>query len=303
MKVFKHKKTAIALAICAAISGTALTTALTSAASNNANVSVNVSVKQSTKIVNWYKGAESDIVTDGYGKTGGKGMAMARIAAITDAQRNLLGIIKGVQIDSDTFMEDLIISSDIVKRKINGMLRGAQIIEEQEKDDDTYYVKMRVPLYGSTDSLASVVMPEIINNTKHEDFPQVTDELSETDIQHVKNAKYTGVIINANGLGMEPTFSPVIYDTEGRVVYGVQNLDYDAIIAEGMVGYADELADVSKGGRAGSKPLIIDAVEIKGGSNSNNKVNAVISVKDADKMLIANEANGILNKCAVVFVK
>ena len=102
---------------------------------------------------------------------------------------------------------------------------------------------------------------------------------------------------------MEPTFSPVIYDTEGRVVYGVQNLDYDAIIAEGMVGYADELADVSKGGRAGSKPLIIDAVEVKGGSNSNNKVNAVISVKDADKMLIANEANGILNKCAVVFVK
>ena len=134
--------------------------------SNDANVSVNVSVKQSTKIVNWYKGAESDIVTDGYGKTGGKGMAMARIAAITDAQRNLLGIIKGVQIDSDTFMEDLIISSDIVKRKINGMLRGAQIIEEQEKDDDTYYVKMRVPLYGSTDSLASVVMPEIIRRAR-----------------------------------------------------------------------------------------------------------------------------------------
>ena len=55
------------------------------------------------------------------------------MAAVMDAQRNLLGIIKGVQIDSDTLMQDLIIESDTVKRNINGLLRGAQIIEEYEK--------------------------------------------------------------------------------------------------------------------------------------------------------------------------
>ena len=135
MKIFNHKKFVVALALSGMISATAFTTDIDiiSAAPTKANVSVNVSVKQTSNIVNWYKGSDSDIIADGIGKTGGKGMSMARMAAVMDAQRNLLGIIKGVQIDSDTLMQDLIIESDTVKRNINGLLRGAQIIEEYEK--------------------------------------------------------------------------------------------------------------------------------------------------------------------------
>lgn len=270
----------------------------------NANVSVNVSVKQPVQVINWVKGSDSDIISEGIGRSGGRGMTMARMAAVMDAQRNLLGIIKGVQIDSETLMEDLIISNDTVRREINGMLRGSQIIEEYELDEDEYYVRMRVPLYGSTDSLASIIMPELVKNTTRVEFPKVTDtELSEEEIQEIIDASYTGVIINASGLGMNPTFSPVIYDTEGRAIYGIQNLNYDAIISEGMVGYSDDVEVAAAGGRAGSNPLIIDAVGVRGGRNSTNSVNAIISVRDADTILIANEGSGILNKCAVVFVK
>ena len=306
MKFFNYKKLSIALALAVAVSTVALTTEISSATSTSSNVSVNVSVKQETKtnIINWYKGSESDIIADGIGKSGGKGMAMARMAAIMDAQRNLLGIIKGVQIDSDTLMQDLIIESDTVKRNISGLLRGAQIIEEHERDNDEYYVKMRVPLFGATDSLASIIMPEIRNNKNTEPFPQVNDsELTESEVQEIKKAGYTGVVINADGLNMDPTFSPVIYDTEGRAIYGVDNLNYDKVISEGMVDYSDTMEEASEDGRAGDNPLIIDAVEVTGGDNSTNKVNAVISVKDADKMLIANEETGMLEDTSVVFVK
>ena len=102
---------------------------------------------------------------------------------------------------------------------------------------------------------------------------------------------------------MDPTFSPVIYDTEGRAIYGVDNLNYDKVISEGMVDYSDTMEEASEDGRAGDNPLIIDAVEVTGGDNSTNKVNAVISVKDADKMLIANEETGMLEDTSVVFVK
>ena len=305
MQIFNHKKKlAIALAITGAISAAALTTDITSAASTNPNVSVNVSVNQPTKIINWYKGSDSDIVADGIGRSGGKGTAMARMAAIMDAQRNLLGIIKGVQIDSDTLMQDLIIESDTVKRNINGLLRGAQIIEEYERENDEYYVKMRVPLYGSTESLAAAVLPEITNNLQHLEFPKVEDtELTPSEVEDIKGASDTGVVINADGLGMEPTFSPVIYDTEGRAVYGIQNLNYDKVIDQGMVDYSEELAGAEADGRAGDNPLVIDAVAVSGGQNSVNNVNAVVSVKDADKILLANESSGMLEDTSVVFVK
>ena len=306
MRIFNHKKMVVTLAITGIMTTTAFTNEVTSAAQTDTNVSVNVSVKKETKtnIINWYKGSDSDIIADGIGRSGGKGMAMARMAAIMDAQRNLLGIIKGVQIDSDTLMQDLIIESDTVKRNISGLLRGAQIIEEGERDNEEYYVKMRVPLYGATDSLASIIMPEIRQNRNPQPFPKVNEsDLTEKEIQEVKSAGYTGVVINADGLNMDPTFSPVIYDTDGRAIYGVENLNYDKVIAEGMVDYSESLDGASEDGRAGDNPLVIEAVEVTGGDNSTNKVNAVISVKDADKLLLANEETGMLEDTSVVFIK
>ena len=53
----------------------------------------------------------------------------------------------------------------------------------------------------------------------------------------------------------------------------------------------------------GNNPLVVKAVEVKGGKNSINKVNVVVSVEDADRILLANEKSGMLENLAVVFVK
>ena len=45
------------------------------------------------------------------------------------------------------------------------------------------------------------------------------------------------------------------------------------------------------------------ATSVKGGGNSINPVNVVVSVEDGDKILLANEKAPLLNECAVVFVK
>ena len=260
------------------------------------SVNVNVSVtQQAPSIVNWNQGKNSDIVAIGISRPDERGMALAREAAIMAAQRNLVSITQGLQINSETTMRDLIIESDVVNRKITGVLRGAQIVEENSMPDGGYYVKMRVPLYGASGSIAAAVMPSLLSETpapfakpdKNVGFDQVSG--------------YTGVIIDASGLGLEPTFSPVIYDDGGRVVYGVENLQYDAVISEGMVGYSQSIGEGAE--RAGMNPLVVKAVEVRGGNNSANKVNVVVSVEDADKILMANESNGILRQCAVVFVR
>ena len=194
--------------------------------------------------VNWSKG---DVTAIGVGyppeEMGLRGNSIARRAAMVDAQRNLLEITKGVQIDAETTVENMTVSSDVVNSKVQGLLKGAQIFEEGNLDDGGYYVKMRIALYGSTNSLASIAMAEYTKDIQPQDFAEVEDtELSKKEVKQVKRAGYTGVIVDASGLGLEATFSPAILDTNGRVVYGIANVDKDVVINKGMVDYANVMA-------------------------------------------------------------
>lgn len=301
MKLLKHKKIIAAIALSGAFMFGGNLPCATAFGNGGVNVNMNVGLQGS---INWNKGADSDITAVGISRPDPRGMAMAREAAIMAAQRNLIGIVQGMQINSTTTMRDLIIADDNVNRRISGTLRGAQIIEEEVTNDGGYYVKMRVPIYGVGESIASAVLPALRPNEPQAFNPPNLQNLNPSTIQDVQNANYSGVIVDASGLNLTETFSPVIYDSNGRAVYGIENLQNDAlIISEGMVSYSNSVNDATATKRAGNSPLIVKAVGVRGGNNSVNKVNAVISAEDADKILLANEKTHMLENCAVVFVK
>ena len=272
------------------------------------DVSVQVNVQQNVKgSVNWEKGAEADVEAWGVGlppenMPAARGTALARRAAIVDAYRQLAETIQGVQVDSETTMRDLAIESDVVNTKISALVKGARIVEETANDDGSYSVRMAIPLYG-VKSVAAIAVPEV----KEAILPEAALEISEDYIpdSEVKEeaASYTGVIIDAEGLGLEGTFSPVIYDVNGRAIYGMRNIDKDFAISQGMVEYSSDLQAAASSSRAGANPLVIKAVSVRGGANSVNCVNVVVSVEDGDKILYANEKSSMLENKAVVFVK
>lgn len=221
--------------------------------------------------------------------------ALARRAAIVDAQRNLVEAIQGMQVDAETTMNNLAIQSDIVKTKVVGLLRGAKIIRQQGMADGSYQVVMTINLYGN-DGLAGIALPAL----QTAPIQQLPVPAAGYTVP-VMNAEYTGVIIDARGLGLESTFSPRIYDETGRIVYGNMYIDTDFAISQGMVEYAitPEMAQAAESGqsRAGARPLIIKATRVTGASNCN----VVISNTDANIILAYNQNAGFLQKCAVVF--
>ena len=298
MENFKFKKIIAAMAVGSAVifGGNIFDNAAIAA---GAEVNVNVKVKGA---VNWDKGAESDITAVGISVKDPRGMAMAREAAIMAAQRNLLGTVQGLQIDSDTTMRDFLIESDFVHRKISGIIRGGQIVEEYPTEDGGYYVKMRIPIYGA-DSIASAIVPEISPENKKPFETVDKPAIKPAEVREIQSNEYSGVVVDASGLGLQPTFSPVIFDTNGRAIYGVENLDPDKIIENGMVGYSNSLDNEITVERAGTQPLIVNAVKVNEANTSANKVNVIVSVEDADKILLANEKSHMLEKCAVVFVR
>lgn len=267
-------------------------------------ISMEVTSAESETKINWTNPLGAEIVAVGIGRPDERGMAMSREAAVVAAQRNLVGIIKGVQIDSETLLENLLISNDTVRRNISGMLLGAEIVEEKTLPDGSYLVEMRIPLYGERGSLASAVLPSIMSQ-EQAPFPEVDedDSLTKDEYSAVQSEIYSGVIIDADGMDLAPTFSPVIYDEGGREIYGARNIDADFAIREGMVRYADDVNTAISLKRAGNNPIIVKAVSVRGGASPASHVNVVISVADANKILIANGKSNVLRKCNVIFIK
>ena len=285
---------------------------------NSATVAVQVEVKQpviqeqnefkAQSIVNWEKGPRADIEAFGVGlppvNAGQRGTALARRAATVDAYRILAETIQGVQIDSETLMQDLVIADDKVKAKVSALIKGAYVVDEGVNEDGSYFVRLSLPMFGQGQSVAAVALPEVSKNVVPVPLPKVTEtKLSKAEVKEVRTVRYTGVVVDADNMGLEATFAPVIYDTNGRVVYGLSNLDKNKAISEGMVGYVNVIQDATSGNRVGTNPIVVKAVSVKGGKNSVNPVNVVISVADADKILLANENTQMLNTAAVVFVK
>lgn len=191
------------------------------------------------------------------------------------------------------------LKSDIIHTKVNGIITGARVISEEVQSDGVYKVTMAVPVYG-VGSISDVAINAVIGESAPVPVPvppvnyQPTVSIS---------GGYTGLVINAKNSGLVRTFCPAIYDTNGRAIYGVHNVDKKYAIDYGVVGYAkgeDGWDKVLAGtSRAGNNPLNINIVSVR--ERTVNKCDVVISVEDADRILAENQKSHFLDKYAVMF--
>ncbi len=241
---------------------------------------------------------------------------MARRAAITDAYRQLAEYVGGVNVDSETTVDMASVQSDVIKTRVQATVRGARIVAERQTSDGGYEVTVEVPMFGVS-SLASAVIsrPAVV-----ESFPEQTAEVLPSRVEPYSDGgwatpapstsksssaapapdgkaigKFTGLIVDCRGLGLKPVMSPVIKNAAGKPIYGYKNLDYDKVIEKGMASYARDMSGAS---RAGSNPLIVRALELE-----NHGGTPVLSVADANRVLIENGATHFLDDTNVVFLR
>ena len=244
---------------------------------------------------------------------------MARRAAVVDAYRQLAEAIKGVNVDSETTVQNMMVVDDTTKTKVSAFIQGAKILSEQVTADGGYEVTMTVSMFGVSNSLASAVMPK---PAAVEAFPQpvaaVAPSVQVTVTVNTQSAVpaasvpatgssaaaapagkaiggYTGLIVDCSGLGLKPVMSPVIKNASGQPIYGYKNLDYDRGVSNGMAGYT---SDVHNAVRAGTNPLVVRAIGL-----DNHNGNPIIATADANRVLIENGATGFLDRTAVVFIR
>ena len=206
-------------------------------------------------------------------------------AATVTAQRNLLEIIQGVNIDSETTVENFMTTSDVVKTRVAGVLRGAQRLGQPVyKADGTCEVTMAVRVTGD---LSDILLPP------PNDFGGSQDDIP-TGPQKV----YTGLVIDATGLGAVPAMAPKVLDEDGNEVYGNSFISRDYAVQQGVVGYSKSVDQAKGNERVSGSPLVLKAIKVSG----SKAADVVISNSDAATLKDPNIDWGFLKECKVIIV-
>ena len=234
---------------------------------------------------------------------------LARRAAIVDGYRNLAEIIKGVQVDSETTVENLMVANDTIRSKTNALIQGARIVKEEYDSygGGSYVITMAINLFGESHSLAEAVMPAPPKYLAPEPIPPVeTVVISRDPINNppakiiekvVPRGTYTGLIIDCRDIeeDVSPSMSPMLKNESGMYIFKYTNLDHKKVIRQGMVTYSHGDATI---GRAGAIPLIVKAIRLE-----DHRCNPVLDAETVALVLKENATSRFLENGNVVIMR
>jgi hypothetical protein len=168
----------------------------------------------------------------------------AERAAKLDAFRNLLEQAKGIQVSAGRTVGDEWARDD-AKGRVEGAIKGYKVVARRYFSDSGVELDVEVPLAALTAALAPAQDPAIVLNAEGA-------------------AKYTGLVVDARGLGLKPVLAPRLVDTAGKALYGLAVLTEEARGTAGVAAWFDSLDAARKAARVGDKPLVVKAAQLQG---------------------------------------
>ncbi len=243
--------------------------------------------------VNWMTGAATSIgigAAPPNAANAAQARALALRAATVVARRNLLELLKGVQVDSATTVQNFMIADDTVLSKVQGLLQQSQVMDTKYMSDGSVEVTVGVSIRGNlAAALAPLSLgmksapapsgptgpPQTLGRTG-QDVPAVTPPPTRPAVPDETGAMpapasggfsgvgRSGLIVDARGLGVKPALSPKIYDEKGNVIYGVASVSRDYAVAQGMAGYVKDIAKAASNERVAGNPLTVKALAVRG---------------------------------------
>ena len=239
--------------------------------------------------------------------------AGALTAAKLNALRNLLEIVKGISLTSETTVENSMLSSDVIVTRVEGVLRNFYIVgEPRYMSTGDVEVTVEMPLTGD---LSNVLLPgsmsrgsygtstgQAVCPTCGQPWPahrQVPPGVAlQAGMSAASGAVFTGLIVDAKGLGLRPAMAPKIVDETGNEVYGSRYVSREWAVKIGMVGYEKDANRARTNDRVTNNPLIVRGLKVSGP----NRADIVVSNADAAAIRNATASMNFLDKCKVMFI-
>jgi hypothetical protein len=212
-------------------------------------------------------------------------------AAKRVALRNLLETVKGMYINSETTVENAMMVSDVINTRVEGIVRNFTVVDTRYMSTGDVEVDVKVPLSGV---LADALLPSPWSTmSPGQGYPGF-----QASGLSPQSAVYTGLIIDAKGVGVRPAMAPKILDQQGNEVYGTGYVSRDYAVQIGVVGYEKDINRARTNERVTNNPLVVKGLKASG----TNSTDIVISNADAQKILAAAQNLNFMEQCKVMVI-
>jgi hypothetical protein len=217
----------------------------------------------------------------------GQARRLALRIAKQDALRQLIEIVNGVTLTSETTMSGAMVD-DVISTKVRGFIRGArQNGDPKYLSDTSVEVEYSVPMSGISD----LMLPPLT-------VAMAAPGEAVTAPSAPTSGGITGIIIDARGLKARPAMAPRILDQNGNAVYGPGTYSREYAVTNGVAGYSKSLETAQKDARVMGNPLIIKGVATAG----SNRTDITVSNADVSKIDSANRSYSVLKDCRVLIL-
>lgn len=222
--------------------------------------------------VDWDRGV---VIAEGLGAPSGDNAAVKNASAIRaarlDAARNILEMIKGINLTSSTTMNQAMIENDTIRTQIQGYLQGLRPVGEPRYFSDGS-VKLRIEA-----RLLKSIPEELVYKKQSLPVTPPTELSAQGSGDINKDRVYSGLVVDARNTGVQPAMSPKFFDEQGNEIYGSAYVDHEFVVKNGMAGYIKDLEKAKQNDRVKDKPLVVKALKASG----ENKADLVFADADA----------------------
>ncbi len=203
------------------------------------------------------------------------------------AYRRLLAAAKSVQLTPTSTVGEALSQDISMLADFEDMLKNADTVKKEFISTGPVEVLLEFPTTGS---FSEMVLPGSVTHLEKIEASQAESG--------GKGSEYTGLVVDARGLAIEPAMCFQIVDESGREVYGPAYVSRENAVTRGMCQYVPDVKEVEKNPRTGGNPLLVKGIRLhEPGSSS-----IVISNTDASRLKSSAEHLEFLRRCRVVIV-
>lgn len=229
----------------------------------------------------------------------GQEESMAERVAVVVAQRNLLEIIKGLNLAGETTIINNTGMTDVINTKVAGFLKGAVPVKveyNEAKGNAVAWIRYNLKGIGGLYDAAAPVLQGPPSNLGMVEMPAFKPPAEAAPAPQPK--EYDGLIVVVEGTGFKPALANRIITENKDILFEPSKVSPQMLIERGCGGYTTT-QDKAKALLAswGSKaPLVVKCTKVVKGTE------AVVSVQDATVIFEQNQKTNMLPQAKVVFV-
>ncbi|CCK82537.1 conserved uncharacterized protein [Desulfobacula toluolica Tol2] len=212
-------------------------------------------------------------------------------SARADANRQIIEILKQIKINAALTVGEYASKNDFILAGMEKTARDAIIMNQYYTSALAVEIMIETSMFGG---FLQLVLPEDILQ-----IPIINPIIQQENIKVRGYNFYTGLIIDARGLGVEPVLNPVVVSEQGHEIYSFVFISREFAVQNGVCKYLCSMDQALKDKRTGLHPLVLT------GLRKQEKPNATIVISMSDYRLLekATERHTFLKECRVIIVK